>query len=301
MRQRSRHREDRPLRRLREQPLSRLFPNMITLAGLCCGLSAIRFAMLGRWELSVGFIIAAAIIDGMDGRVARMLGATSTFGAQLDSLSDFICFGVSPALILYMWQLNQAGDIGWAAVLFFSVCTALRLARFNTGLFDDSKEPWEKKFFTGVPSPAGGVLALLPIVLSMLTTPAIVLPALFTVTHLLVVGALMASRVPTFAGKHIRIKHEWVLPFMIIASIMLVVFIIQPWLCLLLLGLGYVISIYFSVRLYRKLKSASNLARRSNVGMEIADFIVDMPVEEYESSSDEPQLHFPEDPQEEPR
>src|ERR1019366_1361713 len=93
-------------RRLRELPLSRLFPNMITIAGLCCGLSAIRFAMLGRWEISVGFILAAALIDGMDGRVARMLGATSVFGAQLDSLSDFVCFGVVPPLVMYMWQLQ---------------------------------------------------------------------------------------------------------------------------------------------------------------------------------------------------
>ena len=123
-------------KRLREQPISRLFPNMITIAGMCCGLSSIRFAMLERWEISVTFIIAAAIIDGMDGRVARMLGATSTFGAQLDSLSDFVCFGVAPVMVMYMWQLHDVRGIGWAAVLFFSVCAALRLARFNTGLFD---------------------------------------------------------------------------------------------------------------------------------------------------------------------
>src|SRR5579864_780507 len=131
------------LRFRREQPISRLFPNMVTIAGLCCGLSAIRFAMLPRWDMAVAFILAAALIDGMDGRLARMLGATSLFGAQLDSLSDFVCFGVSPVLVLYMWQLQSLKGIGWAVVLYFSVCTALRLARFNTGLFDENKKDWE--------------------------------------------------------------------------------------------------------------------------------------------------------------
>ncbi len=263
---RRRHDEERKLR-FRDQPISRLFPNMITLAGLCCGLSSVRFAMADRWELAVAFILAAAIIDGMDGRVARMLGATSQFGAQLDSLSDFICFGVAPALILYIWQLNQAGDVGWAIALFFSVCAALRLARFNTALLEGDKEPWEKQFFTGVPSPAGGVLALFPIVLSMLTSQEFMPPVLITAAHMLVVGALMASRIPTFAGKHMRIKHEWVLPFMVVASMLLVVFIIQPWLLLCIVSLAYVASIYFSVRLYRKLRAESNLAKRAAVQM----------------------------------
>ena len=293
MRHRNRQHEERTLRRLREQPLSRLFPNMITIAGLCCGLSAIRFAMVGRWELAVGFIIASAIIDGMDGRVARLLGATSNFGAQLDSLSDFLCFGVAPAIIVYVWQLHLVGDIGWAAVLFFSVCTALRLARFNTGLFDDSKEAWEKQFFTGVPSPAGGILCLLPIVLSMMTEPALILPPLLTSGYMLIVGALMASRIPTFAGKHIRIKHEWVLPFMILATIMLVVFIIQPWLCLLLLGLVYLVSIYFSVRMHRKFRSVSAQARRANVQVDVDGFAAEAAAEEYLPE----QVYHPEEPQ----
>src|SRR6185295_1946457 len=104
---RNRRHTDPQRRKLREQPLSRLFPNMITIAGMCCGLSAVRFAMLGRWEMAVGFILASALIDGMDGRIARMLGATSTFGAQLDSLSDFLCFGVAPALVLHIWILHD--------------------------------------------------------------------------------------------------------------------------------------------------------------------------------------------------
>lgn len=272
---RERKHRDHPRRRLHGQPISRLFPNMITVAGLCCGLSSIRFAFAGRWELAVAFIIAAAIIDGMDGRVARMLGATSNFGAQLDSLSDFLCFGVAPALILYIWQLNHAGDVGWAAVLCFAVCTALRLARFNTGLYDD-KEEWQKQFFTGIPSPAGGILALLPLIISLQVDTRYAIPPLVIAVHVVAVGALMASRIPTFAGKNLRLSHEQILPFMVIGSLLLVVFIITPWLFLSLLSLGYLISIYFSVRHYRRLKSQS-VARHQDVqvqgGHTIEDFL----------------------------
>jgi len=191
-------------RPLREQPISRLFPNMITIAGLCCGLSAIRFGMAGRWEMAVGFILAAALIDGMDGRVARMLGATSLFGAQLDSLSDFMCFGVSPVLVLYMWQLHDIKGIGWAVVLFFAVCMALRLARFNTGLYDDSKEPWEKQFFTGIPAPAGGILSLLPLVISLQFDNGFMLPPAVTACNVMLVGTLMA-RSSSAGGAHLMI------------------------------------------------------------------------------------------------
>lgn len=247
--------EIRTRRKFREMPISRLFPNMITLAGMCCGLSSIRFAMLGRWEMAVAFIIAAALIDGMDGRVARMLGATSLFGAQLDSLSDFLCFGVAPPIVLYMWQLHEVKGLGWAVVLFFAACTALRLARFNTGLFEE-KEPWEKNFFTGVPSPAGGILCLLPLIIS-LGFDDFTLHPVIGVIHLLVVGSLMASRIPTFAGKNIRIKHDYIPGFMILCSFFLVLFVIEPWLFLTMLSAAYLVSIIFSVRQWRSYASAS--------------------------------------------
>jgi CDP-diacylglycerol--serine O-phosphatidyltransferase len=243
-------------RLLREQPISRLFPNMITIAGMCCGLSSIRFALAERWELAVTMIIVAALIDGMDGRVARMLGATSVFGAQLDSLSDFLCFGVAPVLVLYMWQLHDVRAFGWAVVLFFAVCTALRLARFNTGLFEE-KEPWEKQFFTGVPSPAGGIMCLLPLIFGLQTEMEYTLPPLITACHVLLVGTLMASRIPTYAGKHIRIKHEQVPKFMIGCSFLLVFFIIEPWLFLTIISIVYLISIAFSTRRWQVLKARS--------------------------------------------
>ena len=250
-------------RRLREQPISRLFPNMITLAGMCCGLSAIRFAMLGKWEMAVAFIITAALLDGMDGRVARMLGATSLFGAQLDSLSDFLCFGVAPVLVLYMFPLHDVKGIGWAMVLFFSVCTSLRFARFNTGLFEE-KEPWEKNFFTGVPSPAGGILCLLPLIIH-LGFSEITVPAQLSCLHVLIVGTLMASRIPTFAGKNIRIKHELIPPFMIACSFLLVLFVIEPWLFLTALSAAYLVSIVLSTRRYQRFARESAATQGTEV------------------------------------
>ena len=254
-------RERRKRRRLLrgEQPISRLFPNMVTISGLCCGLTAIRFAMLGRFDIAVGLIIAAAVIDGMDGRIARMLGATSLFGAQLDSLSDFVCFGVSPVMVIYLWQLQTIKGIGWAVVLFFSVCTALRLARFNSGLFDENTKPWEKQFFTGVPSPAGGILCLMPLILSMEMETAAV-PAWITVFYVVMVGTLMASRIPTFAGKHIRVKHEYIPQFMIACSFLLVLFTIEPWIFLPSLAVFYLASIPFSYRRWQKFAAESSAA-----------------------------------------
>jgi len=238
---------------LREQPISRLFPNMITLAGLCCGLSSIRFAMAGRWELAVMFIIAAAIIDGMDGRVARMLGATSTFGAQLDSLSDFVCFGVAPGLVMYIWLLQDIRGLGWAVALFYIICTALRLARFNTGLVTGPKYSWSGQFFTGIPSPAGGALCLLPMIVFLQSDNMLRIPPALVACHVVMVGALMASRIPTFAGKNIRIPHQNILPLMVGASFLMVLLIIEPWLMITIISVVYIISIYFSVRRYRKL------------------------------------------------
>lgn len=239
--------------RLREQPLSRIFPNMITLAGMCCGLSAIRFAINERWELAVTFIIAAAIIDGMDGRVARMLGATSEFGAQLDSLSDFVCFGVAPALVMYIWLLHDIRGIGWAVTLFYVICTALRLARFNTGLTITPKNAWTKQFFTGVPSPAGAILCMLPMIFFLQSDNMLDIKPAIVAVHVVMVGALMASRIPTFAGKNLRLPHDHILPFMIGASLLLVLVVIEPWLMISLISVVYVISIYFSLRRYRKL------------------------------------------------
>ncbi len=255
---------DKPRRRLKEQPLSRLFPNMVTLAGLCCGLSAIRFAIMGRWEMAVAFIIAAALIDGMDGRIARMLGATSVFGAQLDSLSDFVCFGVAPALIMYLWGLHDIRGIGWAITLYFAICTALRLARFNTALFDDDKEPWENKFFIGVPSPAGGILCLLPVVITLQLPEGYTPNSIFVASYVAIIGTLMASRIPTFSGKNLRIKHEMIPFIMLVSSVLITLFIIEPWTTISTVSIAYITSIVFSARLWNRYKEQSAAANLHN-------------------------------------
>lgn len=238
---------------LREQPLSRLFPNLITIAGLCCGLSSVRFAMLGKWELAVAFIIGAALIDGMDGRIARMLGTTSVFGAQLDSLSDFLCFGVAPVLVMYMWQLQGIKGFGWAVVLFFAVCCALRLARFNTKMITEKQLPWQKQFFTGIPSPAGGILCLLPLIVFLQTDHEYVLPPIVSSLYILCIALLMSSRVPTFAAKNIRIKPDMILPVTVLCALLVVIFIIEPWWTITLMGVAYLCAIPVSWRRYVKL------------------------------------------------
>lgn len=239
-------------RRQREQPLSRLVPNMITLAAMCCGLSALRFALDARWELSVALILAAAVLDAMDGRVARLLGATSTFGAQLDSLSDVVCFGVAPAMVTYLWILHDIRGVGWAVALFFASCTALRLARFNSALLEKQVFEWQKKFFVGVPSPAGGLLCLLPLVGSELLGTGLEIPPLVVAIYVVCVGALMVSKTPTFSGKNVRIAHDHIMPFMSASAFLVVLLIIEPWLMVSVLGLVYLLSIYFSVRSYKK-------------------------------------------------
>jgi CDP-diacylglycerol--serine O-phosphatidyltransferase len=233
--------------------LSRLFPNMVTLAGLCCGLSAMRFAIDGKFEVAVTLLVASAIIDGMDGRIARFLNSTSMFGAHLDSLSDFVCFGVSPALVLYMWKLHSIKGVGWAVVLFFAICCGLRLARFNTNLADEKIEPWQKKFFVGVPSPAGAMLALMPLVTSFYMTEGMYENPSLCIVWLVLIAVLMASRIPTFAVKKLVIHHELVLPIMILCGFITVLVIIEPWIMFNVTGLLYFLSLPLSVAYYRRL------------------------------------------------
>lgn len=238
----------------RSFPITRLFPNMVTLAGLCCGLSAVRFAMLGKWELSVTMLVAAAVIDGLDGAVARLLKATSEFGAQLDSLSDIVSFGIAPALVMYLWTLQDITRGGWSVALFFVVCCALRLARFNTAMHEagdvvneDERARFKKKnYFTGVPAPAGAMLGIWPLTISLegmdmfKTTPQLAM------VYMVIVGGLMVSRIPTFSLKKIRITSDYILPSMLIAGTFITTLIVEPWHTLAVTGVMYLCSIGFS-------------------------------------------------------
>lgn len=205
-----------PRRGLKSVPLRVLVPNVITLVALCLGLSAIRLGIEGKLDLAVVAILAAAILDGIDGRVARMLKGTSRFGAELDSLADFVNFGVAPALLLYTFTLDGLRSVGWIVALVFAVAAALRLARFNVMLEDPTRPEWMKNYFVGMPAPAGALCALLPFYLHLLGVPTREFAGLICI-YLLIIAFLMVSKVPTWSGKTIgqRIPREWVLPLFV--------------------------------------------------------------------------------------
>src|SRR5918911_3959918 len=158
-------------RRFRPIPVRMLVPNVITLLAICAGLTAIRLSTEGRVELAVAAIVFAAVLDGLDGRVARLIKGQSRFGAELDSLADFVNFGVAPGVILYFWGLHDLGNVGWIAAMVFAICAGLRLARFNVAIDDPNRPAWAANFFTGMPAPAGAITVLLPIYVSFLGMP----------------------------------------------------------------------------------------------------------------------------------
>ena len=239
--------------RLHGFSINRLIPNILTLAALCSGLTAIRFALQGEMRLAVIAIIVAAIFDALDGRVARRLGVTSRFGAELDSLSDFLCFGVTPALVLYLASLKDGGALGWVVTLMFPICSALRLARFNTALVSDTPPPvWTGSFFTGVPAPAGALLALIPLMVSFEIEAAWPRHALLVGAVLVVVGGLMVIRIPTYSFKKGRVPRNLVLPALLGAALVMGVIASAPWIGMSLIGLAYVSLIPFSWMAYRR-------------------------------------------------
>lgn len=261
--------------RLRGFSINRLIPNILTLAALCSGLTAIRFALQGEMRLAVIAIIVAAIFDALDGRVARRLGVTSRFGAELDSLSDFLCFGVAPALVLYLAGLRDGGALGWVVTLMFPICSALRLARFNTALVADTPPPaWTGSYFTGVPAPAGALLALMPLMLSFEIEAAWPRHPFLVGIVLVVVGGLMVSRLPTFSFKKGRIPRHLVLPALLGVAVVMGTLASAPWIALSLLGLAYLCLIPFSWLAYRK---QAEQDRRASAGEVVSLHAMDPP------------------------
>src|SRR6478752_540785 len=191
-------------RRFRPIPVRMLVPNVITLLAICAGLTSIRLSIEGRMTLAVYAIVFAAALDGIDGRVARMIKGQSKFGAELDSLADFVNFGVAPGLMLYFWQLHELGNAGWIAAMVFAISGGLRLARFNATMDDPNKPAFAANFFTGVPAPAGAILVMLPIYLSFLGISAP--PVALTTAYTLLIAFLMVSRLPVFSGKTVRLR-----------------------------------------------------------------------------------------------
>ena len=222
-----------PLRRRRFKaiPVRTLLPNLITLLALCAGLTAIRLAVENKLELALAAIVFAALLDGIDGRVARLLKGTSRFGAELDSLADFVNFGVAPALILYFWGLRELKSAGWIAAMVFAICAGLRLARFNVMIDDPNKPAWAANFFTGIPAPAGAITVLLPIYLSFLGAPGGLITVWLTFFYTVLIALLMVSRLPVFSGKRVgkRVPPDMVLAVFVVVVLFFALLISYPW------------------------------------------------------------------------
>jgi len=241
-------------RRFRAVPIRIIVPNLVTLLALCMGLTSIRFAIEGAFEIAVIAVIVAAVLDGLDGRIARALRGTSRFGAELDSLADFVDFGVAPALILYFWSLHEIKSLGWFAALVFAIACALRLARFNVMMDDPAKPAWHAHFFTGMPAPAGAIVGLLPLYLALSGLPLPKGPSVVGVeiAYVLFVAFLMASRIPHFSGKKIgRIPREYVIVVLFGVAVVILLLATFPMEMLVALTLAYLATIPFAVRRFK--------------------------------------------------
>jgi CDP-diacylglycerol---serine O-phosphatidyltransferase len=238
-------------RRFRPIPVRMLVPNFITLLAICAGLTAIRLSTEGRMELAVAAIVFAAVLDGLDGRVARMIKGQSKFGAELDSLADFVNFGVAPGLMLYFWQLRELNNGGWIAAMVFAISGGLRLARFNATMDDPNRPAYAANYFTGVPAPAGAIAVLLPIYLAFLGLPKP--PAAVTAVYTFVIGCLMVSRLPVFSGKtvHMRVPPEMVLPVFLSVIFFIALLIGYPWYMLSAGTVIYLLSLPVGWKSYR--------------------------------------------------
>lgn len=242
--------------RFRAIPLRIVLPNLVTLLALSMGLTAIRYAVEGRFEMAVTAVIAAAVLDGLDGRLARALKGTSRFGAELDSLADFVDFGVAPALLLYFWSLHQIKGLGWFAALVFAIAAALRLARFNVMIEDPARPAWHADFFVGMPAPAGAITVLLPLYLhlSVVELPGARFLVPLYILYVLAIAFLMASRIPHFSGKRIgRIPREHLILVLFGVGVMALLLAIYPMEALAVSSLAYLALIPFGVRRYNEL------------------------------------------------
>jgi CDP-diacylglycerol--serine O-phosphatidyltransferase len=241
-------------RRFKPIPVRTLLPNLITLLALCAGLTAIRLSVEGRLELALAAIVFAALLDGIDGRVARMLKGTSRFGAELDSLADFVNFGVTPALILYFWGLHELQSAGWIVALVFAICAGLRLARFNVMIDDPNKPAWAGNFFTGIPAPAGAIVVLLPIYLSLMGVGTGLMTVGITFVYTLAIALLMVSRLPVFSGKNMgkRVAPDMVLPVFVVVVLLVALLVSYPWQVLSVGSIAYLVCLPLGWVSYRK-------------------------------------------------
>lgn len=249
--------------RFKGPSFNRLIPNIMTLLGLCAGLTAMRFALEGRFGSAAVGLVVAGCIDGLDGRLARLLKATSRFGAEFDSLADFLCFGVAPAFILYLWSLQVARGYGFAPCLIFAVCMALRLARFNASLETEAPSPaYAYNFFTGVPAPAGAGLVLFPLFVGLEAQSlgwthllGIVRHPLFCAVVLVGTAMLLVSTLPVWSFKNFKVRSEYVLPVLLGTGTFTALLVADPWAALAAAGLIYAGMLPFSRRSFHRLRA----------------------------------------------
>ncbi len=247
-----------PRPRLSALPFNRLIPNILTVTALCAGLTAILYGVQGKWQWAVAAVAVAALLDALDGRVARLLGGSTRFGAELDSLSDFISFGVAPAILVFQWTLHDLRGAGWVVALVFAVCAALRLARFNTRLDADDQPAWAANFFTGVPAPAGGGLALLPMILSFEFGETFFRLPLLNALMVVLVAYLMISRFPTYSFKRIRVPQRFVVLLLLTVGLLAALMVTAPWLTLSAILIVYLGILPLSLRAHRRLSTSDS-------------------------------------------
>ncbi len=245
-------------KRFRSVSIFWLLPNMLTIAGFVSGLTALRFALDGRWAGVIVLIAVAAVFDALDGRTARRFKTQSAFGAALDSLSDLVVFGVVPALCLFVWALQDSGNMAWAATLFYAVSIALRLARFDSEL--PNPPDYAANYFTGIPAPAAGFLVLMPVVIDLEFGLDVVRQATYVSVWLVLIGAGAVSTLPTFAGKKLKLPVDTVLPVLALVGLVGAAIVTEPWLTYLAVSMIYIISLPISALLFAREKSAQEPA-----------------------------------------
>lgn len=242
----------RPRPQRRGLPLRAIAPNAVTALALCSGLTGVRFAISEHWERAVLMILLAGVLDGLDGQVARMVRGESKFGAELDSLSDAISFGVAPALILYMWALMYAPKVGWIVALLYAVFCALRLARFNAQIDEDAQPRKLAGFFTGVPAPAGAGLAMLPLYIWLWSGEDLARSPWIVTPWVAFVGFLMVSSVATFSWKSLRLRRNVRFEALVVLAILIAALVTVPWQTLTVVCVAYLAMLPFSYRAYRR-------------------------------------------------
>ena len=239
-----------------------LLPNILTLGGVCLGISSIKFSIDGNYSLAVTLILFAAILDALDGRIARLIKGTSEFGKELDSLTDFVSFGIAPVFVLYFWDLNKYGKLGWAITLVYSVCCVLRLARFNLTKVEESQE-WKNNFFEGIPSPAGGLLILMPLIYDLTNLNLGIAVKNLTPYLTVIVAVLLVSKIPTLALKKISISPKATVFLLLSIGVIFIALLFYTLETLLVFGLAYVLSIPISIFIYNN-QNKKNLKKISN-------------------------------------